>query len=121
MRSSVMLPMIVSNATIALLMMVAVSIICVAIAAWSSRKKLKLGHVYRLTGMTPDMWQVGHPRYDRPSTLVGVLIGMPQGTRQWFVFEIRKAAKEIGVILLPAADLAALGIEDLGPYHTPVP
>ena len=77
---------------------------------------LKHGHLYRLRGMKSSMWQVGHPHYGRPPTLVGVFLGKMQGTRTWYGFEIRVGGKERGVLFMPQSDLDQLQVEGLGPY-----
>jgi hypothetical protein len=105
---------------VGLMLAMAVTAMAVAVRA----RKLRVGRVYRLTGMTPEMWQVGHPRYGTPSVLVGWLIGIGRGTRQWFLFEIQKSGKdgirrEIGTLQMPLEDLNRLTVEDLGPYHAP--
>lgn len=76
---------------------------------------LRKGQAYRLTGMEKQMWQVPHPRYGRPGSVVGVYIGRMAGTRVWHGFEIRVKGRERGVIFMPQADLDRLGVEDLGP------
>ena len=78
--------------------------------------KLRLHHVYRICGMTRDMWQVPHPRWGRPSHLIGIFVGTMSGSRTWFGFEIRVRGKEQGVIFMPESDLRRLTLTDLGPY-----
>src|SRR5678815_3744798 len=80
------------------------------------RPRMRYGRVYQLSGMTREMWQVGHPRYGRPHTIVGIFIGKDVGTRTWYRFEIHVGGQERGTISLPQEDLDQLDVTDLGAY-----
>jgi len=67
--------------------------------------------------MTPDMWQVPHPRWGKPDSVVGVFLGALKGSRTWYGFEIRVGGTEQGVIFFPEADLNKMKYKDLGVYH----
>lgn len=84
--------------------------------AWTP---LTTGHVYHLSNIRRRMWAVGHPRYGKPTALVGICIGFMVGSRTWYGFEIRIGGKEQGVIFVPREDLQHMTIKDLGPYHAP--
>jgi hypothetical protein len=77
--------------------------------------RLKRLHLYRLSGMRNSMWQVGHPDYGKPNSLVGMYIGCWKATRKWYGFEIRVGGKERGVIFMPESDLNQLTLEYIGP------
>jgi len=81
--------------------------------------KFRYRHMYRLTGLTRRIWQVGHPRYGRPSSLVGLFIGCLRGERRWYGFEIRVGGVEQGCIFMPENDFETVRAQDLGPYETP--
>jgi hypothetical protein len=80
-------------------------------------KRLTRHHAYHLRGMKRSMWQVAHPVYGKPSSIVGVFIGMWDGTRNWYGFEIRVRGEEKGMIFIPQEDLDMMTLTDLGPYH----
>lgn len=77
--------------------------------------KLRHGRLYRLSGMKSSMWQVPHPSYGRPVSVVGRYIGTMKGTRRWYGFEIHVGGRERGVIFMPEVDLAQLKVEEVGP------
>jgi hypothetical protein len=67
--------------------------------------------------MKRKMWQVAHPLYGKPSSIVGVFIGRWDGTRNWYGFEVRVHGEEKGMIFIPEEDLDVMTVTDLGPYH----
>ena len=76
------------------------------------------GHVYKLSGMSKEMWQVPHPRFGTPYTINGIYQGTIVGTRAWYGFEIHVRGKEEGMIFMPEGDLVRLRIRDLGPFKS---
>lgn len=80
---------------------------------------LRYLHVYRLSNIPNDIWQVGHKRYGRPTHLIGLYIvdGLVKGTRRWHGFEIRVKGEETGTIWMPEEDLARITVTHLGAYR----
>ena len=79
--------------------------------------RLRKGHAYRLSGMTPKLWQVPHPQWGTPESLVAVFMGRLVASRTWHGFEVRVGGKEQGMLFIPEKDLNKLTLQDLGVYH----
>ena len=79
---------------------------------------LEIGKAYLLTGMVPDLWVAPHPTYGTPFELAAKYLGSLTGARTWHGFEVWVEEKDVGVIFMHDADLAALSVTEILPLSS---
>lgn len=76
--------------------------------------RLVQGYAYYLQGLKPEMWDVGHPKFGKPSAIAGRYLGHRSGQRTWHVFEIwiesGGVLTEQGAIIMSQQDLDAVTV-----------